>query len=193
MVTQAWAILLSFALQAASTPQHYHQSVLTLAGASCPTNAHIVGVRGTTEDPGFGAMQPIVNQLLQKMPGSDAYPIDYPAEGLLRHSPWFQPFKYPGSEQTGVDNLNAHIMNFTANCPDTKIVLLGYSQVSVLSTVTRSRGSWMANQILANHREPTLLATRSAVEEARACSPSTVSGSQVHDFRWAFLRFYVPC
>lgn len=126
MFLQAFTILLSFVLQVIARP-HHPQSILS-ADDACPTGVHIVGVRATTEQQGFGVMQAIVDQLLSDINGSDAYAIVYPAAGILDHPPWVDGPLYETSEQTGVDNLVAHIVNFTEYCPDTTIVLLGYSQ-----------------------------------------------------------------
>lgn len=48
----------------------------------CPKGIHIVGVRGTLEKAGVGAMQDVVDQLKQKLSGSDDFAIDYPASGI---------------------------------------------------------------------------------------------------------------
>lgn len=120
MFPQVFVILLSFALQAISTPPH--QSVLS-SNDACPTGAHVIVVRATTEEPGFGAMGTLTTDLLKRIPGSTAYPVNYPADGLRNRT------RYVESEQEGVDDLNAHIKSFAQACPETKIVLLGYSQV----------------------------------------------------------------
>ena len=131
MLAQAFFILFLLPLQVISTP-YRSQSVLGLEDDGCPTGAHIVGVRGTMELPGFGVMGPLVQQLLDLIPGSDNYSLIYPAQGLFNHTPWYNFKLYKESEQVGVDNLNGHIMDFTENCPNTKIILMGYSQVRQL-------------------------------------------------------------
>ena len=81
-------------------------------------------------------MGPLVERLKNGINGSDAYAIVYPATGLVKNFPWVQfPDVYKKSEQAGVDNLTAHIQEFSTTCPDTPIVLLGYSQVCALNAI----------------------------------------------------------
>ena len=129
MFVQSLIVLLLSVLQVTARPS-LSQSVLG-ADDACPTGIHIVGVRATTEQQGFGIMQHIVDQLISKISDSDAYAIVYPAAGIVIDPPSVNFSIYKQSEQTGVDNLNAHIINYTETCPDTRIVLLGYSQVSI--------------------------------------------------------------
>lgn len=129
MFIQTFLILLSSPLQANSAPSH-RQTIFTSDEDACATGVHIVGVRGTIEEPGFGRMGKLVAPLLDLIPDSDAYAIDYPAAGFIDHSPWVNFPTYKQSEQTGVNNLITHLMDYTESCPDTKIVLMGYSQVS---------------------------------------------------------------
>ena len=77
MFVQAFTVFLAFVLQAAASPDQ-RQSVFK-ASDDCPTGIHIIGVYGDLEYPGFGALQDVVDQLMDTLPGSDAMAIDYPA------------------------------------------------------------------------------------------------------------------
>jgi acetylxylan esterase len=98
----------------------------------CPTGVHIVGVRGTTEEHGFGAMQPLVDQILSEIPDSDSYAIDYPASGITvgdNGELHYQPIQYITSVQKGRASLQSELIDFNLFCPNSSVILLGYSQV----------------------------------------------------------------
>ena len=133
MLVQAFTALLPFVLQAASSP-YQHQSVIK-TGDECPKGIHIIGVRGTLEKPGFGALQVVVDQVLAKVPGSDSVAIDYPASGITigaDGTPIYNFFQYKASEAEGLLKFSAELEDFTQRCPDTGIVVMGYSQVSMI-------------------------------------------------------------
>jgi acetylxylan esterase len=137
MVAKALSLLACLALHAAARP-HRYQTPLKPADEEdgCPTGVHVVGVRGTLEDPGFGAMQPIVDKILADIPDSDSFAIDYPAGGITigdDGKPIYQPLQYILSVQEGRSKLQAELVDFNLFCPNTSVVLLGYSQVSCSS------------------------------------------------------------
>jgi acetylxylan esterase len=133
MFVRAFAVLLSLLLQATANPRH-RQSVFKTVG-ECPKGVHIVGVRGTLENPGFGALQDVVDHVIKQIPGSDAVAIDYPATGItiVDGEPSFNFAQYVASVMEGVSKFKAEIEDFSEQCPDTGIVILGYSQVSKLN------------------------------------------------------------
>lgn len=129
MLVQAFTVFSSLALQA--TAAAYHRQSLIKTSDECPKGVHIVGVRGTLEKPGFGAMQDIVDELLKKISGSDSMAIDYPASGITLNGddePVYNFFQYRASEAEGLAKFSAEIEDFTELCPDTPIVVMGYSQ-----------------------------------------------------------------
>ncbi|WP_232375140.1 cutinase family protein [Mycolicibacterium mengxianglii] len=97
------------------------------AGPGCP-DVQVVFARGTTEPPGVGAMgQAFVDDLKTRVGDKSVgvYPVDYPA------SPDF-----PTGVQ-GVVDASTHVQEMAQNCPDTKMVLGGFSQgAAVMGFVT---------------------------------------------------------
>lgn len=87
-------------------------------GSSCP-DVEVVFARGTFEAPGVGATgQAFVDALTAQLPGKtvDAYGVNYPAS-----------LDFQAAAQ-GVGDAGEKISSTVASCPDTKIVLGGYSQ-----------------------------------------------------------------
>jgi cutinase-like protein len=84
----------------------------------CP-DTQVVFARGTGEDPGVGPTgQAFVDALRDRLPGKslDVYAVNYPASDQ-----W----------STGLDGIRdagAHVVSEASTCPNTKMVLGGYSQ-----------------------------------------------------------------
>lgn len=76
----------------------------------------IVG-RGTSEAAGTGNSQIFVNQISSLLPGSDASAVVYPADLEIPYSP-----------DTGTQNVISQVTAYAQACPNTDIVLIGYSQ-----------------------------------------------------------------
>jgi acetylxylan esterase len=133
MFVRAFAVLLPLILQATANPRH-RQSVFKTV-SDCPEGVHIVGVRGTLENPGFGALQDVVDHVIKQIPGSDAVAIDYPATGItmVDGEPSYNFPQYVASVMEGVSKFKAEIEDFSKQCPETGIVIMGYSQVSKLN------------------------------------------------------------
>ncbi|MDT5049329.1 MAG: cutinase [Mycobacterium sp.] len=85
----------------------------------CP-DAEVVFARGTGEPVGpGGAGQAFIDSLTAQLPGRtvNIYPVDYPATN-----------DYLNSARAGAGDADAHVQSTVANCPNTKMVLGGYSQ-----------------------------------------------------------------
>jgi hypothetical protein len=85
--------------------------------APCP-DAEVIFARGTMEAPGLGDTgEAFVNSLRANVgvKSVGVYPVDYPATT-----------DFPTAVQ-GIADARAHIMTTAANCPDTKMVLGGFS------------------------------------------------------------------
>jgi cutinase len=90
-------------------------------------NAEVVFARGTFEAPGIGATgQAFVDDLDARLPGKTVavYAVNYPASLNF------------GQAADGVADASNTIETIAANCPDTKIVLGGYSQGAAVAGYT---------------------------------------------------------
>ncbi|KAL8923763.1 MAG: hypothetical protein Q9208_004411 [Pyrenodesmia sp. 3 TL-2023] len=124
----SWLIVLG---AAASPPKS--QTVFRQVNEGACSDVHIVGVRGTIELPGFGEMQKLVTKLNQTLSSMDSYAIDYPASGISIGEDGDADYSLPeyvASEAQGYGAPKAHLETYSVLCPDTKIVLMGYSQAS---------------------------------------------------------------
>lgn len=93
----------------------------------CP-DVEVVFARGTTEAPGLGVMgQAFVDDLAARVGDKSVgvYAVDYPA------SPDFP------TAIEGITDASTHVQRVAMDCPDTKLVLAGYSQgAAVMGFVT---------------------------------------------------------
>ncbi|KAK2057448.1 cutinase [Colletotrichum caudatum] len=85
---------------------------------ACATGVHIIVCRASTEQPGTGVIGAIATDIQRQIPGSDIEAVDYPAE-LNPYNP---------SQEAGVKAMTKLVQDYAANCPDSKMVLMGYSQ-----------------------------------------------------------------
>lgn len=87
----------------------------------CPTGSGVgmIVARASTEAPGTGIIGSVADDVASQMPGSTITAVDYPA--TLEN--------YQSSEGTGVAAMTKLVQNFTTSCPESKMVLMGYSQV----------------------------------------------------------------
>src|SRR5262245_52345439 len=91
----------------------------TAGAAPCP-DVEIVFARGTTEPPGVGGIgQAFVDSLRSQLGGRSVgvYAVNYPATN-----------DFARSTPAGGDDMSAHVQAMAANCPNTRMVLGGYSQ-----------------------------------------------------------------
>ncbi|KAF3764319.1 family 5 carbohydrate esterase, partial [Cryphonectria parasitica EP155] len=92
----------------------------TTNNTACVTGnaVHMIVARASLEPPGTGIIGEVATQVQQQFPGSDIVPVVYPA--TLDN--------YPSSENDGVVAMTQLVTDYAARCPDSKIVLMGYSQ-----------------------------------------------------------------
>ena len=128
------AVAMSWALSALVDTRH-------ASAGPCP-DVEVVSARGTTEPPGPGSIGEVfIDSLRQKIPGRSlgVYAVNYPATG-----------DFNKSESAGADDARAHVQSTVANCPDTRIVLSGYSQgAAVIDLVTEELPPEVADHIAA--------------------------------------------
>jgi cutinase len=90
-----------------------------LASAADCADAEVVFARGTDEPPGLGRVgDALLDSLRKQAPGLNigSYAVDYKATKSQLH------------DGDGAKDAIAHIKSMASSCPDTKIVLGGYSQ-----------------------------------------------------------------
>jgi Cutinase len=114
------ALVASWALLAAPTPS-------AAAADPCP-DVEVIFARGTTEPPGVGGIGQTFVDSVRSQVGTKSvgvYAVQYPASS-----------DFP-TGVIGIRDASAHIQSTAANCPDTKMVLGGYSQgAAVMGFVT---------------------------------------------------------
>jgi cutinase-like protein len=112
------------------------------SAAPCP-DVEVTFARGTAEPPGVGGVgQQFIDSLRSQVGGRSigVYPVNYPA------SDDFAP-----SASAGAGDAHAHVQSMIANCPNTKLVLGGYSQGSMvidLITIAQAPIAGLIPQIL---------------------------------------------
>ncbi|KAL2831351.1 Acetylxylan esterase At 0.90 angstrom resolution [Aspergillus pseudoustus] len=102
--------------QALATPIEERQS--------CP-QVHVFGARETTASPGYGSSSTVVNAVLSAYSGSTSEAINYPACGGQSSCGGTS---YSASVAAGITAVASAVNSFNSQCPDTEIVLVGYSQ-----------------------------------------------------------------
>jgi cutinase len=111
------------------------------AAEPCP-DVEVVFARGTTEAPGVGATgQVFVDSLRAEAGGRSVgvYPVNYPATN-----------DFASSIANGASDASDHVQSTAANCPNTKVVLGGFSQgASVVDAVTQTMPPAVADHVAA--------------------------------------------
>lgn len=114
------SVFLRSAVLAAPTTTSATAELVARQGGCANDNGgvHIIVARGSTEPYGLGSLGALAGQLQAAIPGSDAVGVDWPA--LLTPYQW--------SVDNGTATLTQQIKDYVAQCPRSRIVLLGYSQ-----------------------------------------------------------------
>ncbi|MUL66054.1 cutinase family protein [Mycobacterium sp. CBMA 234] len=137
-MTRTRTALLAFAALAAAVP------TVTPAWASATpcSDVEVVFARGTNEGPGLGSVGgPFVDDLRTRIAPRtvDAVPVDYPASN-----------DFGTSTPAGADAARSVIESTAAKCPNTKMVLGGYSQgAAVIESATNETSPQMAGHVAA--------------------------------------------
>ncbi len=115
---------------------------LPAAGAAPCPDVEIVFARGTTEPPGVGGIgQAFVDSISSQLGGRSVgvYPVNYPASN-----------DFASSTPAGSDDMSAHVQAMAANCPNTRMVLGGYSQgAAVVDLATTYMPAGVADHVAA--------------------------------------------
>ena len=116
-------------------------NIATAAADPCP-DVEIVFARGTTEPPGAGGIgQAFVDSLRSQLGGRSVgvYAVNYPASR-----------DFDTSTPAGANDASAHIQSMAANCPNTRLVLGGYSQgAGVIDLSTTAMPPQVADHVAA--------------------------------------------
>lgn len=94
--------------------------VTAQADSACVTGSavHMIIARASLEPVGPGILGNVSTLITQQLAGSDSVAVDYPA--TLDN--------YTISESMGVSAMKTLVMDYATKCPDSKMVLMGYSQ-----------------------------------------------------------------
>lgn len=129
------AVVASWALLTAAS------SLPSATAAPC-SDVDVVFARGTSEPPGVGGVgQSFVDSLRSQVGRRtvSVYPVNYPATNNFR-----------GSIAAGANDASAHAESMAANCPNTRMVLGGYSQgAAVVDVITTQMPPGVADHVAA--------------------------------------------
>ncbi len=113
----------------------------TAAADPCP-DVEIVFARGTTEAPGVGGVgQAFVDSLRTRLAARSVgvYAVNYPASR-----------DFVNSTRAGANDASSHIQSMAASCPNTRVVLGGYSQgAGVINLSTTAMPAEVADHVAA--------------------------------------------
>ncbi|KAL2161090.1 hypothetical protein VTH06DRAFT_8803 [Thermothelomyces fergusii] len=121
----AYLLLLAHSLLVSGTPVDGEAvDAAVLAKRQCPP-IHVFGARETTAPPGYGSAGTVVNLILSAFPGATSEAINYPACGGQGSCGGIQ---YGDSVRQGTNAVASAVNSLNQRCPNTQIVLVGYSQ-----------------------------------------------------------------
>ncbi|OMC36523.1 cutinase [Mycobacterium sp. GA-1841] len=137
-MTSKLALILTFAALAVAAPM---VTSAPATAAPCP-DIEVVFARGTNEPPGLGSVGgPFVDDLRARVAPRtvDAAAVDYPATN-----------DFNVSTPAGTDAARSLIESVAASCPNTKMVLGGYSQgAAVIEKATNEASPQVADHVAA--------------------------------------------
>lgn len=101
----------------------------------CYSGVYILSARGTNQDRNESSLIPIGNKIKEVIPDSFYTEIVYPAN-----------FQFILSGLLGIYNVTQQLINYYEACPDSKTVLLGYSQGSAVMNIVLAGANLSAIQ-----------------------------------------------
>lgn len=96
-----------------------------LVASQCP-DIHVFGARETTVSPGYGSAGQLINMIVSAHPGTTSEAISYPACGGQSSCGGVA---YGDSARQGTNAVASQVNAFHQRCPNTQLILVGYSQV----------------------------------------------------------------
>ncbi|KAF2666891.1 acetylxylan esterase precursor [Microthyrium microscopicum] len=103
-------------------------AALSFAGAAVAqgcAKVYVFGARETTVSPGYGSAGALINQIKSAYPGTGSEAIVYPACGGQSSCGGMA---YDASASKGTQAVVTAVTNYNKRCPDSQIILVGYSQ-----------------------------------------------------------------
>jgi cutinase len=148
-------VMMAWALSAVLDTRH-------ASAGPCP-DVEVVSARGTDDSPGVGYVgQAFIDSLSSKVPGRSVgvYAVNYPAtDDIVR------------SSLAGADDARAHVQSSVADCPNTRMVLSGYSQgAGVIDMITEELQPKVADHV----------AAVALFGNPKSTLASTLGGGQLH-------------
>jgi hypothetical protein len=147
--------------------------------ANCPS-VHVFGARETTAPPGYGTAGSVVTSIVNSYSGATSEVINYPACGGQSSCGGDS---YAQSVQAGVSAVANQVNSYNSQCPNTVLVLVGYSQV-------RSADPWSSE----NTADASVyrVARSSTTHTAAAETPARASRARPAPFRPPLRRRSPP-
>lgn len=109
--------------QEISSAEILSENPLTKRQFPCVSGVYMIVARGSGEPQGTGRLSAVVQQIGNRIRGSAFTSVVYPATIAEFGSPL-----YPQSVRQGIQQIQALIQRRVGQCPNERIVLLGYSQ-----------------------------------------------------------------
>jgi cutinase len=136
------AARLTGALAAAACSLSLSAATAAVADAAPCPDVEVVFARGTTEPPGVGGIgQAFVDSVRSQVAGRSVgvYAVNYPASN-----------DFSRSAPAGGNDMSAHVQAIAADCPNTRMVLGGYSQgAAVVDLATTQMPADVADNVAA--------------------------------------------
>nr|POE89880.1 putative cutinase [Quercus suber] len=95
----------------------------------CHSGVYTIVARGTSEPQGGSKLETIVGPLTSAIPGSASNEVVYPADN-----------DFYNSVKMGVRNAQQQIQDYASACPDSKMVIFGYSQGAYVMSLSLAGG-----------------------------------------------------
>lgn len=128
--------------------------------ADCP-NIHVFGARETSVSAGYGSSSTVVDAVKNAYSGATSEAIDYPACGGQSSCGGVS---YSSSVTQGVKAVASAVNSYNSQCPDTQLVLVGYSQGGEIMDAALCGGG-IPNQ---GYTDTSVLLSSSAVNMVKA-------------------------
>ncbi len=119
------ARLIGVAVMTAFAATLTFSSLPSAAAEPCP-DVEVIFARGTGEPPGVGGVGQAFIDALRSQTGTRSvavYPVNYAASGDFNNT-----MAFAQNVVDGIRDAGGHVQSTAANCPNTRIVLGGYSQ-----------------------------------------------------------------